>query len=79
MVYEFEKYFGTNTNLIPHFRIDLYTKTKLVYLKGDTRPTLVPTDGALLAVFMSLVNWYRWNDLFFIEKKFHLPEIRLKV
>jgi len=44
VVYEFEKYSGTRTSsLVPHFRADLYTRKRLVYEKGDTRPTHVFT------------------------------------
>jgi hypothetical protein len=50
MVYEFDKYSGTSTSLVPHFRTDLYTRTMLVYQKGDTRPTLVITHEQQLSV-----------------------------
>jgi hypothetical protein len=34
----FEKYFSTSTSLVPHFRTDLYTRTRLVYQKADPKP-----------------------------------------
>jgi hypothetical protein len=43
MIYEFEKYYVTRTSLVPHFRTDLHTRTRPVFQKGDTRPTLVST------------------------------------
>jgi hypothetical protein len=36
-----EWYMSLRNTLVPHFGTDLYTRTKLVFQKGDTRPTLV--------------------------------------
>ncbi len=41
LVYEFEKFSaGTSTTLVPHFRTDLCTRTRLLYQRSDTRPTI---------------------------------------
>jgi hypothetical protein len=41
-------------NLVPHFRVDLYTKTMLVYQKRDTKSTLVSTNVEWISLFWDI-------------------------
>lgn len=66
--------------LVLHFRIDLYTKIRLVYQKGDTKPTLVKTNVGWISFFWDIYqiiyppSFYPSNkDIFiFISQKIQI-------